>query len=69
MILCCGESLIDMISSKTSSGERCFVPRAGGAVLNAAVSLGRLGVPAGMLTGLSNDSLGSNWPTILLNRK
>ncbi len=38
MILCCVESLIDMIPSKISSGERCLVPRAGGAVLNTAVS-------------------------------
>lgn len=69
MILCCGESLIDMIPSKTSSGECCFVPRAGGAVLNTAVSLGRLGVPAGMLTGLSNDFFGQQLADYLFESK
>ncbi len=58
MILCCGEALIDMIASPTVSGEQGFVPHSGGAIFNTAIALGRLGVPAGMLTGLSTDMFG-----------
>ncbi|WP_298850227.1 carbohydrate kinase [uncultured Ruegeria sp.] len=58
MILCCGEALIDMISEPTVSGAQGFVPHTGGAILNTAVAVGRLGVPVGMLTGLSSDMFG-----------
>ncbi|WP_171169548.1 carbohydrate kinase [Ruegeria sp. HKCCA0370] len=58
MILCCGEALIDMILEPTASGAIGFVPHTGGAVLNTAVAMGRLGVPVGMLTGLSSDMFG-----------
>ena len=59
MILCCGEALIDMIPTPTETGAEGFVPRSGGAVFNTAISLGRLGVRAGLLTGLSNDMFGN----------
>ena len=58
MILCCGEALIDMIPQATSSGAVGFVPHAGGAVYNTAIGLGRLGVPVGLLSGLSSDQFG-----------
>ncbi|WP_282151982.1 carbohydrate kinase family protein [Ruegeria atlantica] len=58
MILCCGEALIDMIAEPTVSGSRGFVPHSGGAVFNTAIALGRLGAPAGLLTGLSTDLFG-----------
>ncbi len=58
MILCCGEALIDMIPSPTTAGVDGFVPHAGGAVFNTAIALGRLGVRAGLLTGLSRDMFG-----------
>ncbi len=58
MILCCGEALIDMLPRETASGEACFAPHAGGAVFNTAIALGRLGAPAGFLTGLSTDLFG-----------
>jgi fructokinase len=58
MILCCGEALIDMIPTPTKSGTSGFVPHSGGAVFNTAIALGRLGVKAGMLTGLSSDMFG-----------
>lgn len=54
MILCCGEALIDMIPQPGAG----FVPHVGGAVLNTSVALGRLGVPAGLVTGLSSDPFG-----------
>lgn len=58
MILCCGEALIDMLPRLTSGGEAAFAPHAGGAVFNTAIALGRLGVPAGLFSGLSTDFLG-----------
>lgn len=58
MILCCGEALIDMIPTPTTVGTDGFVPHAGGAVFNTSIALGRLGVRAGILTGLSNDMFG-----------
>lgn len=57
-ILCCGEALIDMLPGRTDDGSACFVPRTGGAVFNTAIGLGRLGVDAGMVTGLSTDLFG-----------
>lgn len=53
MILCCGEALIDLIPGE--DGAQALV---GGSVLNTAVALGRLGAPAGLLTGLSSDEYG-----------
>ena len=58
MILCCGEALIDMLPRRTAGGEDAFVPCPGGAVFNTAVALGRLGVPAGLLSGISTDPFG-----------
>ncbi|MEM9581269.1 MAG: carbohydrate kinase [Pseudomonadota bacterium] len=59
MILCCGEALIDMLPRETKTGEAAFAPHAGGAIFNTAIALGRLGAPAGMLTGLSSDMFGA----------
>lgn len=54
MILCAGEALIDMIPNASGA----YAPHVGGAVLNTAVALGRLGAPAGLVTGLSSDPFG-----------
>ncbi|MFT7449078.1 MAG: fructokinase [Glaciecola sp.] len=59
MILCCGEALIDMLPRQTADGEVAFSPHAGGAVFNTAIALGRLGLNAGLFTGLSDDLFGS----------
>ncbi len=59
MILCCGEALIDMIPATTHDGADAFMPRPGGAVHNTAIALGRLGLPTGLLTGLSRDLFGA----------
>ncbi|APX23454.1 MAG: carbohydrate kinase [Rhodobacteraceae bacterium] len=59
MILCCGESLIDMLPRTASTGEQAFAPVAGGAVFNTAIALGRLGAPAGYFGGLSTDLFGA----------
>jgi len=58
MILCCGESLIDMIPMPTRDGPDGYVPHVGGAVLNTAVALGRLETRTALLTGLSSDAFG-----------
>ena len=57
MILCNSEALIDMMPA--GGGTRpCLTPLAGGAIFNTAIALGRLGVPTGFLSGLSNDLFG-----------
>ncbi|MEM8654082.1 MAG: carbohydrate kinase [Pseudomonadota bacterium] len=55
MILCAGEALIDMIPNT----QGAYVPHVGGAVLNTAVALGRLGEDTGLITGLSSDPFGT----------
>jgi fructokinase len=58
MILSCGEALIDMLPRVTPAGEVAFAPYAGGAVMNTAIALGRLGVSSGFFSGLSDDLMG-----------
>lgn len=58
MILCCGEALIDMLPRQSTLGEDAYAPYAGGAIFNTAIALGRLGMPTGFFTGLSDDILG-----------
>lgn len=58
MILCCGDTLIDMLPRLSAAGEPAFAPYVGGALFNSAIALGRLGAPAGLLTGLSKDFFG-----------
>ncbi len=58
MILSCGEALIDMLPRTTPAGEAAFAPYAGGAVMNTAIALGRLGIPSGFFSGLSTDLMG-----------
>lgn len=58
MIVCCGEALIDFLPAKTASGADAYQPFCGGSVYNTAIALGRLGVPAGLYTGLSTDFFG-----------
>ncbi|MGB7319263.1 MAG: carbohydrate kinase [Planktotalea sp.] len=59
MILNCGEALIDMVAGEMSDGQTGFVPHSGGAVMNTAVALGRLGVPSSFFAGLSSDLFGA----------
>ena len=59
MIVCAGEALIDMLPRRTEGGEDAFAPYPGGAVLNTAVALGRLGAPTAFLSGLSTDLFGA----------
>lgn len=65
-VVCCGEALIDMLPTTDADGNACSRPVAGGAVFNTAIALGRLGVPAGFLAGLSTDFLGQQLVDTLL---
>lgn len=53
MILCAGESLIDMVPEGTH-----YRPLPGGAVYNTAIALGRMGAPSGYLWPISRDAFG-----------
>ena len=67
MILCCGESLIDMIPIENTSNEVSFTPLAGGAIFNTSIALGRLNVPVGLISGVSSDFLGQKLVNELSN--
>ena len=57
MIICCGESLIDMIPTQ-GEATTCLTPVSGGAIFNTAISLGRLGADVSLLSGVSTDLFG-----------
>ena len=65
MIVCAGEALIDMLPRTTAAREAAFAPYPGGAVFNTAIALGRLGAPAGFVSGLSTDFFGALLTTAL----
>ncbi|MDO5528984.1 MAG: carbohydrate kinase [Paracoccus sp. (in: a-proteobacteria)] len=54
MILCCGESLIDMVPD-----QGAYRPLPGGSVFNTAIALGRLGANVRYLWPLSEDRFGA----------
>ena len=58
MILCCGESLIDMIPEQTVKDKNGFVPYPGGAIFNTAIGIGRLKCRVGLMSGISTDIFG-----------
>lgn len=58
MIICAGEALIDMLPREGAGGEQMFLPVCGGSVYNTAIALGRLGVEAGLVSGVSTDMFG-----------
>lgn len=57
-ILCCGEAVADLVPATLADGGAGFRPVAGGAAVNSAIALARLGVPAGFVGGLSGDPMG-----------
>ncbi len=59
MILCSGEALIDMMPVTAVEGGMAFAPLPGGAAMNTARALGRLGVRTGLWCGLSDDMFGT----------
>ena len=58
MILCCGESLIDLLPAETPTGDTTFQPFLGGSIYNVAIGLGRLGCKVGYHGGISSDFFG-----------
>ena len=58
MILSCGEAVIDMLPAPTPGHENGVVPVSGGAALNSAIALARLGQPVGFFGGVSTDLYG-----------
>lgn len=58
MILCGGDALIDFVPVAAPDGGLAFQPRVGGAVLNAATALARLGEAVSFVGALSNDLFG-----------
>ena len=64
MIICAGESLIDMVSFARENGEVQYSPHVGGSILNSAIALGRLGADTYFCGAISNDAFGrliENW--------
>ncbi|KUJ76996.1 hypothetical protein AVO45_10965 [Ruegeria marisrubri] len=57
-ILCCGEAVMDFVPSPLADGEQGFRPVPGGAAVNTAVALSRLGVASGFVGALSTDPMG-----------
>jgi fructokinase len=58
MIVSCGEALIDFLPAKDTNGNLSYTPKVGGSPYNVALTIGRLGVPAGFLGGISDDFFG-----------
>ncbi|MDE0695435.1 MAG: PfkB family carbohydrate kinase, partial [Boseongicola sp.] len=58
MILCGGDALIDFVPVAQANGLAAFVPRPGGAVLNAATALARLEQDVSFVGALSTDLFG-----------
>lgn len=54
-----------MIPLPTSDGRIGFVPHSGGAALNSAIALGRLGIPTGIIAGMSTDQFGQHLTSTL----
>ena len=52
MIICAGESLIDMVSFR---GEPEYTPHVGGSNFNSSIALGRLGADSYYFGAVSND--------------
>jgi hypothetical protein len=59
MIICCGEALIDFIPIRAQDGTPAYSPKPGGSPYNVALTLGRLGVRTGFMSGISEDFFGS----------
>ena len=55
MIICAGDSLIDMVSFR---GEAEYTPHVGGSNFNSSIALGRLGADSYYFGAISNDNYG-----------
>ncbi|MCI8594093.1 MAG: carbohydrate kinase [Oscillospiraceae bacterium] len=57
-VLSVGEALVDMTPAETAAGERCFLPKAGGAPVNVACALAKLGKNAAFAGRVGEDAFG-----------
>ncbi len=57
--LVCGEALYDVFLGEPTPRGFALDARIGGSAFNAAVGLARMGLPAGLLTGVGTDALGT----------
>lgn len=55
-----GEALIDFLPREASSGEPCYVPKAGGSPFNVCIAARRLGLGVHFFGGLSTDLFGED---------
>jgi len=67
MILCCGDTLMDMIPGRTASGQMGYVPHNGGGAVNTALNLARMGARVGLLAAVSRDPFGRQLVRALRN--
>ena len=58
MIICCGEAIIDMARAQVPGFGAAFIPYTGGSPYNAALAIGKMGVPVKFLGRLSTDFFG-----------
>jgi fructokinase len=58
MLVTCGDALIDFVPATATDGRQGYFPSIGGSCCNIAVALGRLGVRAGFMGGISTDFFG-----------
>jgi len=58
MIICAGEAIIDMLPRELAEGGEGFLPMPGGASLNSALAMARLGQDVSLLCPLSTDMFG-----------
>lgn len=66
MFLVCGEALYDLfLADEAGNGRLSFDARPGGSPFNVAVGMARLGARAGLLTGISDDMLGTRLTAVL----
>ena len=55
MILCVGETVIDMILKNNAGSQEAYTPLPGGSLYNTSIAIGRLGVPVAFMGRLSKN--------------
>jgi fructokinase len=58
MLIACGDALIDFVPTRNAEGREAVMPAVGGACLNVAIGMARLGAPTSFVGGISNDMFG-----------
>ncbi|MCK1624371.1 carbohydrate kinase [Bradyrhizobium sp. 160] len=58
MLIACGDALIDFVPTRSTEGREAVIPAVGGACLNVAIGMARLGAPTSFVGGISTDLFG-----------